>query len=494
MNSGSISSQCESFRDYKEICRRADIIMLDHQSRSNATGFQNISDLGKIVHGMLGWEKLVPDSMAMYQHGTPTFRVSAKPVQEVHLWMLEGFAGGIQPWWHHIGAYHEDRRMYHTAEPVNRWHKANEEFLVNRTPVANVGVVWSQENYDLFGRDDAEQNVELPRRGITQALIKARIPYQPVHADHIERDASKFSLLILPEMAVISENQLMALRNFVKNGGNLFATGHTSLYDGEGRMLKDYTLGELFGAHYKPGNELKNRGVSRTAHTYLRLFPEMRRMVDGPSTGNEPEVKGKRHEILQGYDETDILPFGGSLSSLHTDANSQVLMTFIPEFPIYPPETAWMREPVTDIPGLIINTLSNGSRIAFMPADLDRQYALYNLPDHGNLLRNIILWGLKNNVPLTVQGPGLIDCNLYRQKGRMILHLTNLTSAGTWRSPVDEFIPVGPVSVSVRLTEDVKGDYPNLLVAGQKIAASVKEGWSSFRLNSIPDHEVIVLT
>ena len=45
-------------------------------------------------------------------------------------------AGGIQPWWHTIGAYHEDRRMYQTAVPVFRWHKDHEQYLVNRRPVA----------------------------------------------------------------------------------------------------------------------------------------------------------------------------------------------------------------------------------------------------------------------------------------------------------------------------------------------------------------------
>jgi hypothetical protein len=55
MNSGSVSSQARSFRDYREICRRADIIMLDHQSRSDSTGFQELSDVGKRIHGILGW-------------------------------------------------------------------------------------------------------------------------------------------------------------------------------------------------------------------------------------------------------------------------------------------------------------------------------------------------------------------------------------------------------------------------------------------------------
>ncbi len=41
MNSGSVSGQSQSFRDYKAICENADIIMLDHQSRSDASGFQH---------------------------------------------------------------------------------------------------------------------------------------------------------------------------------------------------------------------------------------------------------------------------------------------------------------------------------------------------------------------------------------------------------------------------------------------------------------------
>ena len=85
MNSGWISTQSGFFRDFKEIAKRADIIMLDHQSRNDATGFQNIADAGKLIHGLLGWDKLIPNSMAMYQAGRPTFRISTKPVQEAHM-------------------------------------------------------------------------------------------------------------------------------------------------------------------------------------------------------------------------------------------------------------------------------------------------------------------------------------------------------------------------------------------------------------------------
>lgn len=498
MNSGSISGQSRSFRDYKEICKRADIIMLDSQARSDADGFQQNGNTGKLIHGLLGWDKLIPESMAMYQAGRPTFRLSAKPVSEARMWMIDGIAGGIQPWWHHVGAYHEDRRMYRTSGPVFAWHKTNEEFLINRKPLASVGVVWSQQNMDFYGRDATDQLVEQPWRGMTQALMRARIPYLPVHADHIDRDADQFSLLVLPNLGVMTDDQVAGIRRFVKNGGNLIATGESSLYNEWGDRRMDFALGDLFGAHLpdpkkRLSDETRIRRAADTLHTYLRLSPELRGKVNGPKNGTEPPVNSNRHIVLSGFEETDILPFGGMLEPLQTDSGTEVLMTFIPPFPIYPPETAWMREPKTDIPGLILKTAPEGNRIAFMPADIDRQFGRYNLPDHGNLLANIIRWASKDKIPLTIDGKGLLDCHLYRQPGRLIMHIVNLTSAGTWRQPVDELIPVGPLAISIRMPSEVSGKNLKLLVSGQKIPATVTDGWCRFKINSVTDHEVVVI-
>lgn len=498
MNSGSISGQCQSFRDYKAICERADIIMLDHQARSDASGFQHNGEAGKLIHGLLGWDKLIPESMAMYQAGRPTFRLASKPEPEARMWMLDGIAGSLQPWWHHVGAYHEDRRMYRTAESVYRWHKDHEEFLVNRQPIASVGVVWSQQNTDFFGRDDADLLVELPWRGVTQALIRARIPYLPVHADHIARDAAQFSLLVLPNLGAMSDAQIASVRRFVERGGGLIATGESSLFNEWGDPRPDFGLADLFGAHVseseRASDEARRKRIAHdTAHTYLRLTPERRARVDGPQVGTEPLVTSERHEVLRGFEETDILPFGGVLEPLRVNANAQVLMTFVPAFPIYPPETAWMREPKTDVPGLILNSSTGGGRVAFLPADLDRRFARDNLPDHGNLLANLARWAAKDEIPLIIEGAGLIDCHLYRQPGWLILHLVNLTSAGTWRQPVHELIPIGPLQVRVKLPADVHGKRLRFLASGQAVTAGSTAGWKRFEVKSIMDHEVVVI-
>src|SRR5450759_4339507 len=135
-----------------------------------------------------------------------------------------------------------------------------------------------------------------------------------------------------------------------------------------------------------------------------------------------------------------------------------------------------------------MKTISGGGRIAYMPADLDRQFGRYNLPDHGNLLANLIRWAAKDDIPLAVECAGMVDCNIYHQPGRLILHIVNLTSAGTWRQPVDEFIPVGPVKVRVKLPNDIRGKGVNTLVSGQKITSGVENGWIHFTVNTITDH------
>jgi len=129
-------------------------------------------------------------------------------------------------------------------------------------------------------------------------------------------------------------------------------------------------------------------------------------------------------------------------------------LTFIPVAPVLQAENAWWRTPKTDIQALMVRNLPNGARVVFIPADFDRQYANGNNPDHGILLSNAVRWAAKDDLPLAVEGPGYMDCNLYQQQGRMVLHVANLTYT-TFRAPLDEFVPVGPFKAYIH-----KNDLP----------------------------------
>ena len=497
MNGGDLINQATRLRDHKALCERSEILMLDHQSRRHGNGFAQNAEAGKLIHGLMGWDKLIPESTAHYQAGQPTFRLASKPAPEVRLWAVEGFAGGIQPWWHHIGAYHEDRRQYRIAEPLFRWHEANQEYLVDRRPVASVGIVWTQRNVDFYGRDAARERVGLPHSGLVQALVRARVPYLPVHADHVGRDGDGLAALVLPNVGALSDEQCARLRRFVERGGGLVATGETSRYDESGEPRDDFGLADLFGCHatgehHGSAGEADPSWERWAGHSYLRLSPELRTGVYGPRAGNEPPPGGDRHAVLRGFDETDLLPFGGRLEVVRAEPDALVPLTFVPPFPIYPPETSWMRQPRTDLPALVLNE-SRGGRVVYLPADLDRCFARDGLPDHAGPLANAVRWAARGEVPLRVEGGGLLDCHLYEQPGRLILHLVNLAGTGAGRGPVDELVPVGPLAVALPLRNGASGRRVRLLVGGGEVEGRVADGWVRFEVPSVFDHEVAVV-
>ncbi|MFI6344255.1 alpha-amylase family protein [Streptomyces sp. NPDC050560] len=497
MNAGRIADQAERFRDAREIYRRSEIVMLDSQARPYGETFSANADAGQLIHEQAGWDKLVPESTALYGHARPTFRVGSKPVPEVRLWAAAGFAGGIQPWWHHIGAYHDDRRQYRTAEPLFAWHEENERYLVDREPVAAVGVVWSQRSTVFFGRDEARVRTESPYTGATRALRAARLGYLPVHADDIAAQSGRLGVLMLPDVGGMSAGQCEQVRRFVADGGSVIATGRTSLHDEWGERLDDFQLADVFGAHatgaHRGGEseapESWERGGS---HSYLRLHPERRGAVYGPLTGHEPPADGTtRHPGLAGFDETDLLGFAGRLEVVEAAADTTVLATFVEPFPIYPPETSWMREPDSGLPAVLVREAPSGGRVAYLAADLDRCTARDHQPDHARLLGNLARWACRGPAPLEVTGPGLLDCRLYRQPGRLVAHVLNLTNPGAYGAPVTELYGVGPLGLAVHVP-GFTPDRARLLCAGRPVPVGPVAGGTGVVLDEVLDHEVVV--
>jgi hypothetical protein len=343
MISGDVLNNNARFIDLKAILSRTEIVMLDHQRRNPVDGFADNTEVGKRLHEVGGWDKLIPESTPQYQLGSPAFRLASMPPAEVRLWSSSGFAGGIQPWWHHIGAMHEDRRQYSTAEPIFRWHEANQDILVNRQPEADVAVVWSQENHDFHGQNRANDRTMNPYRGIVKALDKAGITYLPVHADDIAAKASgRFNVLILPNLAAMSDEQAAAVKAFAAGGGSVIATSESSLYDRFGNRRGDFALADLFGVHSKNashgGQDTADPSIEvSTRHTYLRLDPELRAGVPGPHDSTAPSKTGERHPVLAGLEQADTIPFGGFLPVVRVDDDVEVLATFVPDFPIFPP-------------------------------------------------------------------------------------------------------------------------------------------------------------
>ena len=505
-------------RGLKRICDRAEFVMVDHQSREADGGFQDGATAAKAYSSLGGWTKPMTTCTALYDT-----RLTSNEDAEWQTWMYQGIAGGQRPWWHTVGAYTEDKRRFAGVRQIMQWHEKNEQYLFDRTPGATVGVVWSDTNNIFYGREKLADRVHAPWIGITHALVRAGIPFVPVHADQIDSNAAHLRTLILPGVGALSDKQVASIRRFVGRGGGLFATGQSGLYDQYGDRRSDYAFSDLYGAHFvEPSTEAEAPAVSEAYllkamtevaekyglffppdevrrqtfdQTYLRLTPELRAAVDGPHSASEPPVApgAARHPLLRGLEGTDIVFFGGKLNPIRLALGAQALLTFIPAVPSNPPESAYMRVPKTDIPGLVVNTLKNGSRVVFMPANLDFQYFTTQRKDQAQLLANAARWTAQDDVPIAVDDTGVLDFNIYHQPGRTIVHIGNVGAAGSSR-PQDKILPVGPVRVRVKLKDGVTGSGARLLVADQAVPVRARDGWSDVEIPSIRAHEVLLLT
>jgi hypothetical protein len=503
---GSVAS-----RDSRKIAERAKMLMLDHQFRSEGESLAENATTGKIFNGLTGWSRPVVAAQALYFG-----RLASAPAVETQAFIQAAIAGGMRPWWHTISAYHEDKRRYEIVGPVYAWHLRNEQYLFDRKPVAAVGVVWSEVNNLFFGRDALKSNVIEPWEGMISALVHAGIPFIPVHADHIDRDSPGLRVLVLPNLAAMTTAQVASVRRFVAGGGALLATGQTSLRDRFGDPLEDFALADLFHAHasveaqsngattepdsgmdggsFTARQAMKVPAWARAKQNYIRLFPELRRNADGPHSHDEPAVVPgtKRHPALAGFDRTDLVMLGSEIKGIEAAPGADVLAVYVPPTPVTP-EHAWMRVDRTDIPAIVVSDVPGNGRVAFLPADLDRQYARTNNPDHAALLTNIVRWLAKSPMPVTIDGPGLWDVNLYKQPGRFVLHLGNLNSATT-RPPADEFFPIGPLRIRLELDHDTPGRQAELLVAEHPVPVRRDGRWIEFEIPFVAMHEVVVIS
>jgi hypothetical protein len=305
------------------------------------------------------------------------------------------------------------------------------------------------------------------------ALIEARVPFEMVNDQLLDADRLRpFKLLILPNVAALSEAQCEQLRQFVRRGGSLIATFETSLYDEEGQRRKDFGLGDLFGVSASG----KVEGPMR--NSYLRLRPD-------PGTGHF-------HPVLAGLEDASRIINGIYRLEVKLQGDFPSPVTLIPSYPDLPMEHVYPRVPDPDTRELYLRE-AGGSRIAYVPWDIDRTFWEIMNVDHGRLLGNIVRWALNEEPVVQVTGRGVLDVTVWRQKQSMTVHLVNLTNPMMMKGPLRELIPIDEQKVRICLPRDAKVEKVRLLVSEQTPEHKIADGTVSLIVPSVLDHEVIAL-
>ncbi|MFC5411154.1 alpha-amylase family protein [Larkinella bovis] len=451
--------------------READLFFADQQARRGLMPPWANGKGAKELRSTLGLKPLI----GIFSVGIEEefrWKDSVQSDAEIRIWVAEGTANGMRPCFVKFGADIYDKRwMEAVASLYERYYK-NEPYLRNTAPMARVGVVYSEQTDRNYGGKPWQQKTGDHLDGMYHALVENRIPFDMVNDRLLTPDDLKrFKLLILPNIAALSDTQCQQLRAFVNNGGSLVATFETSLYNEEGQQRPDFGLAGLFGVSY----DQKVEGPMRNSYLHLR----------------HDARNSQSQLILKELDGTPRIINSIYKVQVKPTASFPSPITLIPTYPDLPMEDVYPRVAETDTRELYLRQVGKG-RVAYIPGDLDRSFWQLMNTDHCQLLGNVIQWALDEEPVTTVSGPGVIDITVWRQANSLTVHLVNLTNPMMMKGPFRELIPVeAQVSVPVPAGTSVKG--VKLLMSDGKPTYELKNGKVTVTVPRILDHEIVAL-
>ena len=457
--------------DMKTVGEIAEILFADRQARQGVMPLWVNGKNAKEYRAALG-SKPVGGIFSVGIEEPYRWKDSVQSEAELRAWVVEGTANGLRPWFTKFSGTLYDRRWLERVERLYTWHHAAERYLRNERPLARVAVVYSQQTATFYGGERARQKVEDHTLGFYHALVEARVPFEMVHDRLLDPDRlSAFRLLILPNIACLSERQCDQLRAFVRNGGGLIATLETSLYDEQGERRADFGLGDLFGARFAGRLE----GPMR--NSYLRL--------DHAGAKGHPLLAGlgEAPRIINGVWRVEVTPIAPASPSP---------ITLIPSYPDLPMEMVYPRGERPDAPQVFQREAGRG-RVVYFPWDIDRVFWEVLSVDHGRLLANAVDWATNEERPVTVSGPGMLDVTIWRQKQSLTVHLVNLTNPMMMKGPIRELLPIGEQRVRIKLPDGSRPSRVQLLVGGPAARFVESPGHLEVTVPSILDHEVVAV-
>jgi hypothetical protein len=167
-------------------------------------------------------------------------------------------------------------------------------------------------------------------------------------------------------------------------------------------------------------------------------------------------------------------------------------LTLIPSYPDLPMEKVYPRVAKTDVAQVFLREFGN-SRVLYFPWDIDRTFWDVLSPDHGKLLRNAVTWVTNEEPLLIVNGDGVLDVTLWRQRNSLTIHLVNLTNPMMMKGPVRELLPIGSQEVRIRLPDGTKARRIRLLAADKTLKPNRSGQHLRLTVPSILDHEVVAI-
>ena len=427
---------------------------------------------GRVCNAIMNG-KLAANVTAAYSTGNPGWRNGSKTEDETRMWLNQTLASGMVPYLHFVGAedgFDEDRRWQQPGSDYFQWTAKHDAHLTGRRSIADIGVVFGQGTQLLYPGPSTMRTHTYMREttdGLYDALLHGRYAFDFVHEDKLEPESlRRYRVLVLPNVAMLSEAQAGRIRDYVNAGGSVMASFETGFYDENLNRRPQSVLSDVFGIE-ATGDAIGTRG--NPYYGYIE----------------------RQHEILRGFADTHWL--AGAQNRIPHKAVADPVLTVVPGFVRYPPELAYPPVPRTTEPAVVLRE-TGSSRLAYFPGDIERTYWLTGHGDLLNLIHNTMEWLTRGQRIVDVGGTGLIEMFAWETAPGYAVHLLNYTNPNAHHGWLDSVYPLGPQTVSMQLPAGVRVKSVELLRAGGAIPFHADGQTVRFTVPQVGDYEVAAIT
>jgi len=192
--------------------------------------------------------------------------------------------------------------------------------------VADVAVFFSNES--KFDPDSTEKRLRwgssMPHwnavLGACSMLKESHIPFGVV-TKHNLPDLARYQVLVLPDVLVMSDDEVAAVRSFVKKGGGVYASCRTSARGADGTRQDDFMLADVLGVSFDGDRPEKLSFLSAGDDTCKRWFDPQEHMIhNGPVERVRPGDAQVRATLTLPYtDPNGGELFGPTFVSIHSN-------------------------------------------------------------------------------------------------------------------------------------------------------------------------------
>jgi len=458
----------------------------DHQGRPDHQGegddalpVWHFAQQARVCHSAM---KGRPTSLnpAENSHARLLWRETSCSAAEITIGLAQATAAGSIPFYTWLGGAPEDRRWQQPGRMFYQWHARHEAHFANKRPITNLGLIWSQRTTDLYKPPQRTTDLYKPptssikvtdyMQGMYYALLEGRFVFRVIHENDLGPESLKpYSALILPNVAVLTDEQVGQLRNYVQSGGSLLATFETGLFDGQGKQRSEFALADVFGIQ-KAGDRQGSMGGGHHC-PYARIERD--------------------HPILAGFRDTKLLP-GPEFRIPLRAGNTDPVLTVVPPYPGHPPEFVYPRTPRTDEPAVVLGEKGR-SRLVYFSGDIDRSLWRSGDTDLSDLLQNSIRWMTRNQSPVSVTGDGIAEIFAWETEPGFAVHILNYNNPNMTYGWFRRNYPIGQQRVRMLLPKGVHISKAQLLRAESDLPFEQNGPTVEFMIPRVDDYEVAAL-